>query len=275
MQQLVLAPVPAVRGRIREVLGAVQLHRHTRIGASAHRRSTSRVPNPSNAIGSATLRRKRPLVSASVSRHGGVPSEQRPALIARFRDDPDCRVFLSTDAGSTGLNLQHACTLINMDLPWNPAVLAQRIARVYRMGQKYPVQIINYVAKGTIEEGMLSVHAFKRSLSAGILDGASAEVSLGGSRLNRFMNDVEKVTGRMGDGEAMAPAEEAVQVAAALNAPDDGAAGTHPWVERDSVTGARSLKVPLPSQETGRRIADALALLSDALLGAGGKNHKP
>ncbi|MFZ4538579.1 DEAD/DEAH box helicase [Propionivibrio sp.] len=41
-----------------------------------------------------------------ISFHGGVPSEKRPALVERFRDDPACRVFLSTDAGSTGLNLQ-------------------------------------------------------------------------------------------------------------------------------------------------------------------------
>lgn len=144
-----------------------------------------------------------------VSFHGGVASEKRPALVERFRDDPECRVFLSTDAGSTGLNLQQASVLVNMDLPWNPAVLEQRIARIHRMGQKRPVQIVNFVAKGTIEEGMLSVLAFKRSLSAGILDGGSGEISLGGSRLNRFMKDVERVTGQMGEGEAMTPAEEA------------------------------------------------------------------
>ncbi len=143
-----------------------------------------------------------------VSFHGGVPSDKRPALVERFRDDPTCRVFLSTDAGSTGLNLQHASTVVNMDLPWNPAVLEQRIARIHRMGQKRPVRVINFVAKGTIEEGMLSVLAFKRSLSAGILDGGSGEISLGGSRLNRFMKDVENVTGRMGEGEAVTPAEE-------------------------------------------------------------------
>jgi superfamily II DNA/RNA helicase len=143
-----------------------------------------------------------------VSFHGGVPSEKRPALIERFRDDPDCRVFLSTDAGSTGLNLQHASTLVNMDLPWNPAILEQRIARIHRMGQKQPVQIVNFVSKGTIEEGMLSVLAFKRSLSAGILDGGIGEISLGGSRLNRFMKDVENVTGHMGEGEAVSPSEE-------------------------------------------------------------------
>ena len=102
-----------------------------------------------------------------VSFHGGVPSEKRPALVERFRDDPACRVFLSTDAGSTGLNLQHASTVVNMDLPWNPAILEQRIARIHRMGQTRPVQVINFVAKGTIEEGMLSVLAFKRSLVGG------------------------------------------------------------------------------------------------------------
>ncbi|MHB8415272.1 MAG: helicase-related protein, partial [Acidiferrobacteraceae bacterium] len=164
---------------------------------------------------------------------GGVPSEKRPALVERFRDDPDCRVFLSTDAGSTGLNLQHASTLINMDLPWNPAILEQRIARIHRMGQKRPVLVVNFIAKGTIEEGMLSVLAFKRSLSAGILDGGTGEISFGGSRLNRFMKDVENVTGHMGEGETMAPAEEAIIVAATealpttATAPDrTGADGT-------------------------------------------------
>jgi len=150
-----------------------------------------------------------------VSFHGGVPSEKRPALIERFRDDPDCRVFLSTDAGSTGLNLQHASTLVNMDLPWNPAILEQRIARIHRMGQKQPVQIVNFVSKGTIEEGMLSVLAFKRSLSAGVLDGGIGEISLGGSRLNRFMKDVENVTGHMGEREAVSPSEETGNVSSA------------------------------------------------------------
>src|ERR1700676_543337 len=143
-----------------------------------------------------------------VSFHGVVPSEKRPALVERFRDDPTCRGFLSTDAGRTGLNLQHASTLVNMDLPWNPAILEQRIARIHRLGQTRPVQVINFVAKGTIEEGMLSVLAFKRSLSAGILDGGGGEISLGGSRLNRFMKDVENVTGGMGEGQTVTTAEE-------------------------------------------------------------------
>ena len=163
-----------------------------------------------------------------VSFHGSIAAEKRPALVEQFRADPACRVFLSTDAGATGLNLQHASILVNMDMPWNPALLEQRIGRIYRIGQKRPVQIVNFIAKGTIEEGMLSVLAFKRSLAAGILDGGSSEISLGGSRLNRFMKDVENVTGRMGEGEAMTPAEEnpAVDVPLVANsvAPEAGVA---------------------------------------------------
>ncbi|MDD5403298.1 MAG: DEAD/DEAH box helicase [Sulfuricella sp.] len=184
-----------------------------------------------------------------VSFHGGIPSEKRPALVERFRDDPDCRVFLSTDAGATGLNLQHASTLVNMDLPWNPALLEQRIARIHRMGQKRPVQIVNFVAKGTIEEGMLSVLAFKRSLSAGILDGGVGEISLGGSRLNRFMKDVENVTGHMGEGEAMTPAEEAAGVTAmteAASVPDENA---------DAKVGVGEMAIP---EHEGRDVSEQI-----------------
>lgn len=270
-----------------------------------------------------------------VTFHGGVPAEKRSALVERFRTDPNCRVFLSTDAGAAGLNLQHASTLVNMDLPWNPALLEQRIGRVHRMGQMQPVQIVNFVAKGTIEEGMLSVLAFKRSLSVGILDGGQGEISLGGSRLSRFMREVESVTGRMGEGEAMAPAEEAAdvgsapaeeaadvgsapaespieaavadepaaageiasaadspvaesvapslqaatidpwavalqagaQLAAALSAAGNPEATSHPWLERDPATGARSLRVPLPPPETARRLAEAISAIADLLRG--------
>ncbi|HRH85458.1 MAG TPA: DEAD/DEAH box helicase [Rubrivivax sp.] len=97
---------------------------------------------------------------------GNVPGEQRGALVERFHDDPQCRLFLSTDAGGVGLNLQHAAAVVvNMDLPWNPAVLEQRIGRVHRMGQARGVQVINFVGQGSIEEGILSVLAFKKSLS--------------------------------------------------------------------------------------------------------------
>jgi superfamily II DNA or RNA helicase len=126
--------------------------------------------------------------------HGGVPGPRRKSLIDRFREDPDCRAFMSTDAGGVGLNLQHASVVVNVDLPWNPAVLEQRIGRVHRLGQQQPVNVVNFVSQGTIEEGMLSVLKFKKSLFAGVLDGGESSVFLGGSKLKRFMETVEKAT---------------------------------------------------------------------------------
>ncbi len=126
--------------------------------------------------------------------HGGVPGAQRKSLIDTFRDDPNCRVFLSTDAGGVGLNLQFASVVVNMDLPWNPAILEQRIGRVHRMGQSQPVQVVNFVSQGTIEEGMLSILKFKKSLFSGALDGGETEVFLGGSKLKRFIETVETAT---------------------------------------------------------------------------------
>jgi hypothetical protein len=155
-----------------------------------------------------------------------------------------------------------------MDLPWNPAILEQRIARIHRMGQKRPVRVINFVAKGTIEEGMLSVLAFKRSLSAGILDGGSGEISLGGSRLNRFMKDVENVTGSMGEGEAVAPAEEVRNIVTA----DD--AGSADDVNADVTIGAGEMVIARTDEaresrrDTGSDPWQALAQVGVQLIAA-------
>jgi superfamily II DNA or RNA helicase len=159
--------------------------------------------------------------------HGGVPSGKRKDLVDRFRDDPHCQLFLSTDAGGVGLNLQHATVVLNMDLPWNPAVLEQRIGRVHRLGQEQPVRVAHFISQGTIEEGMQQVLKFKKSLFAGVLDGGEKEVFLGGSRLNRFMEQVEAAAAAIPE-EMIEDAEEALRAPPGeLAGPDAaGAAGT-------------------------------------------------
>jgi hypothetical protein len=101
---------------------------------------------------------------------GSVPQKKRQQLVHQFQLDPTCRVFLTTNAGSTGLNLQSANTVINVDLPWNPAVLEQRIARAHRMGQKNPVQVYLLVTEGTIEEKLLATLSAKHDLALAALD---------------------------------------------------------------------------------------------------------
>jgi hypothetical protein len=101
---------------------------------------------------------------------GSVPQKKRQQLVHRFQRDPACRLFLTTNAGSTGLNLQAANTVINVDLPWNPAMLEQRIARAHRMGQKNPVQVYLLVTEETIEEKLLGTLAAKHDLALAALD---------------------------------------------------------------------------------------------------------
>ena len=122
---------------------------------------------------------------------GGVPSKKRKDLISNFNSDKSKRVFLSTDAGGVGLNLQIANIVINLDLPWNPAVLEQRIGRVHRLGQKENVQVINLISKNTIEHKILGTLSFKKSTFDGVLDGGDNRVLMGESKLKKLMNAVE------------------------------------------------------------------------------------
>ena len=111
------------------------------------------------------------------SLHGGVPSPQRGPLMQRFREDPRCVVFLSTDAGGVGLNLQAASAVINFEPPWNPARLEQRIGRVHRMGQTQPVQVIHMLTEGSIEQRVWATMRLKRALFTGLFDSEADEIS--------------------------------------------------------------------------------------------------
>ena len=224
--------------------------------------------------------------------HGGVEGSRRKGLVDRFREDDACRAFLATDAGGVGLNLQCASVVVNMDMPWNPAVLAQRIGRVHRIGQKQPVRVVNFIAQGTIEEGMLSVLRFKKSLFAGVLDGGESNVFLGGSRLTRFMETVEKTTTAItgpvvaeSDGApATVPGEtlrrpvattsdpwatvvqtgltllEELAVASRASSSQPGRDGLR-FVQRDPETGQPYMRIPLPSPEVLDRALKAIGQL--------------
>jgi len=110
---------------------------------------------------------------------GSVPQKKRQGLIHEFQRDPDCKLFITTNAGATGLNLQGANTVINVDLPWNPAVLEQRISRVHRMGQKRPVQAFLLVTEETLEEKLLGTLSAKHELALAALDPDSRVKTVG------------------------------------------------------------------------------------------------
>jgi SNF2 family DNA or RNA helicase len=128
-----------------------------------------------------------------VSLHGGVPSRNRGALMEKFRRDADCRVFLSTDAGGVGLNLQAASAVINFEPPWNPARLEQRIGRVHRLGQAHPVHVVHLLTKASIEERVWETLKLKKSLFAGVFDSPTGEVSFAALGRKSLLQSVKEI----------------------------------------------------------------------------------
>jgi superfamily II DNA or RNA helicase len=141
-----------------------------------------------------------------VSLHGGVPGRQRGELIKRFREDPACKVFLSTDAGGVGLNLQVASAVVNFEPPWNPARLEQRIGRVHRMGQMQPVQVIHLLTEKSIEERVWETLRLKKALFSGLFDSPASEVSFEKLGRKSMMQVIKEV---FAEG-ASSPASESV-----------------------------------------------------------------
>jgi len=141
---------------------------------------------------------------------GKVPQKKRQQLVHRFQNDPQCRAIIMSNAGSTGLNLQAANTVINVDLPWNPAVLEQRIARAHRMGQQNPVHVYLLVTEGTIEERLLGTLSAKHDLSLAALDFESdvSEVELR-SGMEELRKRLEKLLGK----KSAAPVDGSQQLA--------------------------------------------------------------
>jgi hypothetical protein len=93
-----------------------------------------------------------------------------------------------------GLNLQRAASAcVLLDLPWNPAVLEQRVGRIYRLGQKHPIDVYSLVSAGSIEERIASLVADKRALFRGLFDGTSDSVCF--DRSGSFLAKLEELVG--------------------------------------------------------------------------------
>lgn len=94
--------------------------------------------------------------------NGRMSIEERNEALREFHDNTN--VFISTDAGGEGLNLQFSNIIINYDLPWNPMKIEQRCGRVDRIGQKRDVQIFNFIVTDTIENRVREVLEEKLSV---------------------------------------------------------------------------------------------------------------
>lgn len=229
---------------------------------------------------------------------GHVPQKKRPAIVRAFQEDPNCRLILLTNAGSTGLNLQSANTVINVDLPWNPAVLEQRIARAHRMGQKNPVHIYKLVTEDTIEERLLDTLASKQELADAAInfdsDVSSVEMLSGIGDLKRRLEKIlqPKLVPPVDESQHLQVADQTAAIAerrervsaaggqllgAALSMVGELVAGSQAappnpervdqltrsltdCIERDEA-GRPQLKISLPDDNALRSLAETLARL--------------
>jgi hypothetical protein len=141
---------------------------------------------------------------------GDESQKRRTQNVVDFHDDPDVRLLFLSDAGGVGLNLQRAASAcINLELPWNPAVLEQRVGRIYRLGQSRPIDVYHLVSEYGIESRIADLVATKRALFSGLFDSTTDEIRYESER--SFLADVEKLVA-----EAPAP------VAATADATEDG-----------------------------------------------------
>ncbi len=216
--------------------------------------------------------------------HGGIPSQKRKPLLDDFHDNVDCRVFLSTDAGCLVLNLQAASLALYPDIPWNPAVLEQRIGRIHRHGQKRAICVINLISRQSIEERMLDVLSFKSSLFKGVLDNGENEIFMKEGRFNRFMRSVEQVASGAQTEEVPVTDEEEMEQMPSSATEVFSAAETFfgtlaktladkekteqlvsSLIEKDSTTGKRYLKIPVENEQIIEKAVEALTGLLSIL----------
>ncbi len=152
-----------------------------------------------------------------LSREGVTPAfftgeegqKRRTQNLVDFHDDPACRVLFATDAGGVGLNLQRAASAcINIELPWNPAVLEQRIGRIHRLGQRRPIDVYNLVSEPGIESRIASLVGSKKAFFSGLFDGTSDEVAF--ERSGSFLTRIERIVAPVSSPVSARPADVSV-----------------------------------------------------------------
>lgn len=190
---------------------------------------------------------------AVVCLNGSMGMEERKQVQAAFAKD--ARILISTDAGGEGLNLQFCHIVINYDIPWNPMRLEQRIGRVDRIGQTYPVRALNFVFEDTVEYRVREVleeklatilNEFGVDKTGDVLDSAQAGQLFDDLYIEtlihpeNFTANVEAIASRVQ--EQLAAVKESAAIYQTNEPLDPSAAQQlldHPipyWVERMTVT---------------------------------------
>ena len=153
---------------------------------------------------------------------GKVAVKNRGMLVKKFETDPECKVFLSSEAGGAGLNLQVADTVINFELPWNPAKKNQRLGRIDRLGQRSKkLTVISFISRNSIEEKIAAGLGLKQNLFDGVLSETNridvVDFSAGGRA--HFLAELELAMSEMLNPQPLEEVMDEEQVIAASETP--------------------------------------------------------
>jgi SNF2 family DNA or RNA helicase len=119
---------------------------------------------------------------------GQISDREKDRVVHSFREDPNTRIFISTRAGSTGLNLQVSNYMLHFDLPWTATELEQRNGRIDRTGNQFGnITMYYYLMSGSFEENLIETLFKKSELANDILTGGVDKTSSGGQNVNKLI----------------------------------------------------------------------------------------
>jgi superfamily II DNA/RNA helicase len=204
---------------------------------------------------------------------GAESPKQRERAVVDLHDDPSVALMFLSDAGGVGLNLQRAANCcINLELPWNPAVLEQRIGRIYRLGQQSPIDVYNLVSEEGIEGRIASLVERKRAVFSGLFDGTTDEVVFDGH--TSFLESVKALVDSVPVPPSAASEEEddgeddlteSAVDASHTPAPTSTPAPAHPGLTIERLTDG-SIRIAAPPELTAP-LAQLLEQLAQGLRG--------
>ncbi len=190
--------------------------------------------------------------------NGSIPVKKRGELIRQFEEDPHCQVFLSTEAGGSGLNLQVADILINFELPWNPAKKNQRIGRIDRLGQKSEkLTIFNFITTESIEERIATGLLVKQNLFDSVLNEGSTSdwVDFTEKGRGQFLQQMKELAGTFESVPEELEQDEAT---------DTKESREELNVEKPVATADRQYKIPFDSEEEDEAFSEEPELKTTA-----------
>jgi len=209
---------------------------------------------------------------------GAESSALRERAIVELHDEPNTRVMFLSDAGGVGLNLQRAASAcVHLELPWNPAVLEQRVGRIHRLGQTLPIDVYALVSEEGIEARIAEIVERKRAMFTSLFDGTTDEVRFEGA--GSFLSTVRALV------EPSPPipegSDEGLDVGAAESDSDtpeiEARSAVSPNTAAPEIAAPRApagltitrledggLRIDAPPELAGA-LADAFTLLADAL----------